>query len=252
VRLENKVALITGAASGMGKAAAELFACEGAKVIATDINIEQLTEVVNNITKCGHEAIAYQLDVAREDNWCDIVNKTLEKYHRLDILINNAGICGSDCTLPIDDMTTDIWNKYIAVNATGNFFGLKAVVPTMKKQRSGSIINISSINGMFGGNGVNYCSSKGANRMLARAAAIELASFNIRVNSVHPGYITTGMTKEIDENAEYQKQFIQKIPLKRPGTPQEIANLLLFLASDEASYITGAEIVIDGGWTATI
>lgn len=122
----------------------------------------------------------------------------------------------------------------------------------MKQQKEGSIINVSSINGMFGGNGVNYCSSKGANRMLARAAAIELAEFNIRVNSVHPGYIQTGMTTEIDNNPEFQKQIIQKIPLKRPGKPEEIANLLLFLASNESSYITGAEIVIDGGWTATI
>jgi len=252
VRLNDKVAIITGAASGMGKATAIVFAREGAKVVATDVETNGLHEVAESIRKDGFEVLELKLDVADEANWNEVVDKTLKTYGRIDILINNAGICGKDCGLKIDEMTTDVWNKYLAVNATGNFLGLKAVVPTMKQQKYGAIVNVSSINGMFGGNGVNYCSSKGANRMLARSAAIELAEFNIRVNSVHPGYIQTGMTKEIDDDPEYLNYFINKIPIKRPGKPEEIANLLLFLASDESSYIIGSEIVIDGGWTATI
>lgn len=249
-RLEDKVAIITGAASGMGKAGVELFASEGAKVVATDINYSDLQAVVKAIP--SDNIISIKHDVASVSDWEHVVNETIDKFGRIDILVNNAGIFGHDATLAVDEMSLEVWNKFLAVNATGNFLGIKMVVPHMKKNNNGSIINISSINGMFGGSGVNYCSSKGANRMLARSSAIELAPFNIRVNSIHPGYIQTGMTKAIDENTEYLNEIIRKIPLGRPGEAIDVANLMVFLASDESKYITGSEIVIDGGWTATI
>lgn len=252
MRLENKVAIITGAASGMGAATAHKFASEGAIVIATDIQLESLESVVKDINNNGGKAISLVLDVANENNWQDLVNIVIKDYHKIDILINNAGICGKDCGKAIEELDLDIWNKYLAINATGNFLGIKYVVPHMKTKKYGSIVNVSSINGIFGGNGLNYCSTKGANRLMARAAAIELAKDNIRVNSIHPGYISTGMTTEIDQNEDLKAEFTKKIPLGRAGSPDEIANLLLFLASDEASYITGSEIIIDGGWTATI
>lgn len=250
-RLKGKVAIITGAASGMGKAGVELFALEGARIVATDINYTGLVEVVNAISK-DNNVIAIKHDVASVKDWEHVVNETIDKFGQIDILINNAGIFGQEATLSIDEMSIEIWDKYVAVNATSNFLGIKKVIPYMKEKKYGSIINISSINGMFGGSGVNYCSSKGANRMLARSSAIELAPFNIRVNSIHPGYIQTGMTKAIDENTEYLNEIIRKIPLGRPGEAIDVANLMLFLASDESKYITGSEIVIDGGWTATI
>ena len=251
-RLKGKVAIITGAASGMGKAGAELFASEGAKVVATDIAYDDLVKVVQNIKSQNNIAIAIKHDVANEKDWQHVVNEAIDKFGQIDILVNNAGIFGREGSFSIDEMSLDVWNKYVAVNATGNFLGIKYVIPHMKEKSQGSIINISSINGIFGGNGVNYCSTKGANRMLARSAAIELAPFNIRVNSVHPGYIQTGMTEAIDENKEAQAAILKKIPLGRPGEAKDIANLMLFLGSEESKYITGSEIVIDGGWTATI
>lgn len=250
-RLEDKVAIVTGAASGMGAAEARLFAKEGAKVVATDIQIEKLDEVVEEIKDEGGEALAIEHDVTSEEEWENVVNKTVDTYEKIDVLVNNAGIGGAEGFAPFTDIDLDSWNKFLNVNSTGNFLGAKAVVPEMKKEDQGSIINTSSIAGLVGGAaGVQYTASKGANRMFTKGMAIELAPNNIRVNSIHPGFIDTPMVSVVTEDEEQLEESLKLIPLGKTGTPEEVANLVLFLASDESSYITGAEIPIDGGYTA--
>ncbi|MFN2372501.1 MAG: SDR family NAD(P)-dependent oxidoreductase [Cyclonatronaceae bacterium] len=250
-RLENKVAIITGAASGMGAAEAKLFAKEGAKVVATDIQEEKLQDIVERIKSEGGEAVAIKQDVTLKDDWDRVVEKAVKRYGQIDILINNAGIGGAEGFAKLDDVDIDSWNKFMNVNSTGNFLGVKAVAPEMKKAGKGSIINTSSIAGLVGGAaGIQYSASKGANRIMSKTAAIELAPHNIRVNSIHPGFIDTPMVSVVTENKEALEASLKLIPMGRTGTPDEIANLVLFLASDESGYITGAEITIDGGFTA--
>lgn len=250
-RLENKVAIVTGAASGMGAAEARLFAKEGAKVIATDIQKDKLEKAVNEITSDGGEALAVKHDVTSKDNWANVVKMAVDTYGQIDILINNAGIGGAEGFAGLDDVDLESWNKFVNVNATGNFLGVKAVVPVMKEAGQGSIVNTSSIAGLVGGAaGIQYSASKGANRLMTKTAAIELASYNIRVNSIHPGFIDTPMVSVVTEDEKALDESLELIPLGRTGTPEEIANLMLFLASDESSYITGTEIPIDGGYTA--
>lgn len=247
MRLENKVAIITGAASGQGAAEARLFAKEGAKVVATDMNDALLNEVVAEINaEFGDVAIAIKHDVAQEDNWVEVINQAVAKFGKIDVLVNNAGVSGR--VHDLDSITLDEWNFVMNINALGNFLGIKYVVPKMKENEGGSIVNISSIAGINGyGMLTPYAASKGASRLLAKGGANQLGPDNIRVNSVHPGFIETPMVAEYTQNEESRKYLESQIPLRRIGKPEDVANVVLFLASDESSFITGTEIIIDGG-----
>jgi cyclopentanol dehydrogenase len=250
-RLDGKVAIITGAASGQGAEEARIFAREGARVVATDIQEERLRDVVNGIKGSGGEAIAFTHDVTKQDEWERVVEGTVEKFGKIDILVNNAGIGGEEGFAKLDDVDLDAWNKFMTVNATSNFLGIRSVVPVMRRNGKGSIVNISSMAGMIGGAaGVHYTSSKGATRLLTKGAAVELGPDNIRVNSVHPGFINTPMTSVVLDDDEMREGALKDIPLGIVGEPEDVAWLVLFLASDEARFVTGAEFVIDGGQTA--
>ncbi|WP_088007098.1 SDR family NAD(P)-dependent oxidoreductase [Indiicoccus explosivorum] len=250
-RLAGKVAIITGAASGQGAAEAEIFAREGAKVVATDIQEDRLQKVVDGITQNGGEAIALTHNVTSKEEWEKVISKTVETYGKVDILINNAGIGGAEGFAQVDEIDMDAWNRFINVNATSNFLGAKAVIPEMRKAGGGSIVNISSMAGLVGGAaGIHYTASKGATRLLTKGLAVELGSDNIRVNSVHPGFINTPMTSVVLDNEEMKNTALKDIPLGIVGEPEDVAYLVLFLASDEARFVTGAEFAIDGGQTA--
>ncbi|MGM8365932.1 SDR family NAD(P)-dependent oxidoreductase [Virgibacillus sp. W0181] len=251
-RLSGKVAIITGAASGQGAAEARLFAKEGAKVIATDLQVELLKTVVTDINnEYGEVAIALRHDVTVVTDWENTVSKAITNFGKIDILVNNAGIGGEEGFASFDDVDLESFNKFLKVNTTSNFIGIKHVAPEMKKVGSGSIINISSVAGIIGGGaGVHYTTSKGANRLLAKGAAMELAQFNIRVNSVHPGYIDTPMVSVVTEDEESITEIKKGIPLGYLGTAEDVAQTVLFLASDESRYITGTKIIIDGGMIA--
>lgn len=246
-RLLGKVAIITGAAGGQGEAEARLFAKEGAKVVATDVQYELLQSVVNDINATyGDVALAIKHNVADENDWIEVVKQTVEKFGKVDILINNAGIVGK--TLPLEEITPDEWDKVMNINALGNLLGIKHVVPEMKKVGQGSIVNISSIAGINGLGGISaYSASKGATRTLTKGAAVTLGPDHIRVNSIHPGYIESPMTKDLLANEEIRKKFISDVPLGHIGTPEDVAYAALFLASDESRFINGEELVIDGG-----
>nr|WP_144923715.1 glucose 1-dehydrogenase [Paenibacillus bovis] len=250
-RLSGKVAIITGAASGQGAEEAKLFAKEGANVVATDLQAEKLNEVVKEIVANGGDALAIEHNVTDEEQWGNVVKETVNKYGKIDILVNNAGIGGAEGFGEIDTVDLNSWNKFMTVNATGNFLGIKAVVPEMRKVGQGSIVNISSMAGLVGGAaGVHYTASKGATRLLTKGAAVELGPDKIRVNSVHPGFINTPMVSVVTEDKEMTEGVLKDIPIGYIGEPVDVAYLVLFLASDEARFITGAEIAIDGGQTA--
>ncbi|UVI33835.1 SDR family NAD(P)-dependent oxidoreductase [Paenibacillus spongiae] len=248
MRLTDKVAIITGAAGGMGKADAILFAKEGAKVVITDLQEEKLQETVQEIVRSGGEAVGFTHNVTSEEDWIRIVDETIARFGKIDILVNNAGV--SNAT-PMLDMTVEQWDKTMAINVTGTFLGQKHVIPHMIKNGGGSIVNISSIAGLTGGSGAGaYTASKGAVRLLTKATAIDFAKHNIRVNSVHPGYIKTPMSIELMADEKMKQWFLSQSPLPRLGEAEDIANGVLFLASDESSYITGIELPIDGGYYA--
>jgi NAD(P)-dependent dehydrogenase (short-subunit alcohol dehydrogenase family) len=250
-RLNGKVAIITGAASGQGAVEAKLFAKEGAKVIATDFQDEMLNKVVNEIiTQFGDVAIAVKHDVTDESDWEKVIKQGIERFGKIDILVNNAGISGQ-IGIELEMITVDEWNKVMNVNALGNLLGIKYVVPEMKKNESGSIVNISSLAGISGMAGLTpYTASKGATRIMTKAAAVQLGKENIRVNSIHPGYIYTPMTASILDNEEVKKTILADIPSSIIGEPEDVAYGVLFLASDEARFINGAELIIDGGQAA--
>ncbi|WP_068777563.1 SDR family NAD(P)-dependent oxidoreductase [Paenibacillus sp. FJAT-26967] len=246
-RLEDKVVIITGAAMGQGAAEAKLFAKEGAKVVATDLQEAQLDQVVQEITRQGGQAIAVKHNVASEEDWKNVAAQAVKHFGKIDVLVNNAGV-STDTTL--DTFTIEEWNKVLSINLTGCIVGMKYVVPEMKKAGGGSVIHISSIAGIVALNYTNaYTAAKGALRSLAKASAIELAPHKIRVNSVHPGIIVTPMIQEALDNGAGQ-MFEMGTPLPRLGQPEDIAYGVLYLASDEASFVTGTELIIDGGWTA--
>lgn len=261
-RLQGKVAIITGAAGGQGAAEAKLFAKEGAKVVATDWNDELLHKTVKEINdEIGSEVvIGLKHNVADEENWKQVVEATLEKFGKIDILVNNAGIGGKAPIIGEDgkprpsvlDYTVQDFKDLMDVNTTGNFIGLKYVTPHMVEQKKGSIINVSSIAGLIGGQAnIAYHSSKGATRIMAKAAAIELAPYGVRVNSVHPGGVKTPMLINAAGGEEVLDQLAKAVvPLQYISEAIELAYVVLFLASDESSYVTGAEIVADGGVTA--
>ena len=241
-RLEGRVALITGAASprGQGAAEASLFAAEGASVVLTDVRDEEGAQTAASI---GERAAYLHLDVTSEAGWAEVVSWTLGRHGRLDVLVNNAGVWFGK---GLEETTLDDYRRVVEINQIGAFLGLRAVVPAMKATGSGSIVNISSLAGLRGTNmPLAYAATKWAVRGMSRAAAAELAPHGIRVNAVFPGYVDTGM---IDAGHE---EIAQRVPLgRRLAAPDEVAAAVLFLASDEARYVTGAELVVDGAVTA--
>lgn len=249
-RVENKVAIVTGAAGGMGAVEAKLLAKEGAKVLITDVQEEKLKVVVKEIKSAGGIAEYITHDVTSVESWKAIAEKAIGLFKKIDVLVNNAGILGN-VMLPMQDRTVAEFNKVIAVNLLGQFIGMKTVIPFMRDNGGGSIVNISSIAGLTGNAGANaYTASKGGSRMLSKGAAVEFAKDKIRVNSVHPGYVATPMTQNMTGASDFQKTAVALTPLGRGAEMEEIAYGVLFPASDESSYITGLEMAIDGGFTA--
>ncbi len=260
-RLAGKVAIVTGAASGIGAETARAFALHGAKVLLTDTNIALGRSIAEEITAKGGAAAFAEQDVASEARWAEIVEDAEKRFGPVDILCNIAGISGRDPRQNIQtgmvgggkilDQSLEIWNKVLEINATSIFLGTKAVIPSMQRAGGGSIINISSICGIVGShaNGA-YHASKGAVRIFSKATALQYAADKIRVNSVHPGFVDTPMTKPGHSNPEVAQHRLAATPLGRFGTPADIAAGCLYLASDEASWVTGSELVIDGGMTA--
>ena len=249
MRLEDKVALITGAASGMGASMARIFTREGAKVVVADMLEEEGKGVVADITRANGAAIFRRLDVSSEAEWKSAVDATLADFKKLDILVNDAGLSGS----AVEDLfDTAAWDQLMSVNARGVFLGMKFAIPLMKAA-GGSIVNISSISGITGQHHVHvaYNASKGAVRTLTKAAAVQHGADNIRVNSVHPGIMPPMRSSGRTADPEVRARMLRQVPMARAGRVEEVANAVLFLASDEASYITGAELWVDGGYLAT-
>src|SRR5438477_2698579 len=246
MRLKDKVAIITGGAHGMGEAEARLFAAEGAKVIVADVLASDAETVAADIRAGDGEATAANIDVTNEVEWIDLVAKSVATYGRLDILVNNAGISGSSVG---DHNGLEGWHRIIAVNQTSVFLGTRLAAEQMAKSGGGSIVNISSIMGFVGGASDHpaYSASKGAVRIYTKSAAVRYGPLGIRVNSVHPGYLPPMLNAT---NAGERDDKIALTPLRRLGKPIEVAYGVLFLASDEASFITGTELVIDGGYIA--
>ena len=249
MRLHGKVALISGAANGMGEAEAKLFAKEGARVVVADLLEAEGRQVVADITAAGGEARFVRLDVTSEEDWQEVVGTTVAAFGHLNILVNNAGISGS---FDLDIMSTAAWDRLMAVNARGVFLGMKCAIPAMQKAGSGAIVNISSISGFVGQDYVHmaYNASKGAVRLMTKSAAVQYAKDGIRVNSVHPGIMPPMRTSRGTADPARRAQMIAQVPLGREGQREEVAYAVLFLASDEASYITGTELVVDGGYLA--
>jgi NAD(P)-dependent dehydrogenase (short-subunit alcohol dehydrogenase family) len=244
MRLQDKVAIVTGAASGMGAATARLFAREGAKVIVADMLEAEGQAVADSIKSARFQ----RLDVSSEKDWDAAVAATLAAYGKIDILINNAGVSGSDP----DRLSIATWDRQMSINAKGVFLGMRAVIPVMQKAKSGSIVNTSSISGVVGQTFVHmgYNASKGAVRTMSKAAAVQFAQDGIRVNSVHPGLMPAMRTSVLSADPKVRAGMLKAIPMGREGHVDEVANANLFLASDEASYITGIEVPVDGGFLA--
>lgn len=241
-RLENKVIIITGAAQGMGRIHAEKALREGAKVAITDINKELGVKVSQEL---GDNAIFIQHDVSNEKDWKRVVDTVIDKWERIDVLVNNAGITYST---PLEELSLESYMKIVNINQVSVFLGMKSVSSTMKKQKEGSIINISSMNGIVGG-AIGYTDTKFAVRGMTKAASRDLSPYNIRVNSIHPGVIQTPMLEQ--ENVKEQvEKFKKSIPMRRVAQPEEVTNMVIFLSSNESSYSTGSEFIIDGGLTA--
>lgn len=249
MRLKGKVAFISGGARGMGAVEARLFAKEGAKVAIGDILEEEGRTVVAGINELGGEALFVRLEVTSEADWQRAMQSTVSRFGRLDILVNNAGIGAQG---KVEHTSAGDWDRVMEVNAKGVFLGTKAAIPEMRRAGGGSIINISSQLGLVGTDhsSPQYQASKGAVRLLTKATAIQYAKEGIRVNSVHPGPIVTPMTEARRADPEVYKLMLSRIPLGRYGQPGDVAYGVLYLASDESSYVTGSELVIDGGWTA--
>lgn len=247
-RLSNKVAIVTGAAGGMGKAIAELFAQEGAKVMATDIQEDKIKSWVHEAQANGAGIQYMSHNVASEHDWQTVVNETVKAFGKIDILINNAGVYPPGATS--ESTSVADWEKIFGINATSVFVGTKLCLPSMKAAGGGSVVNISSIAGIVGGNGPAYSASKAAVRILTKDQAVELAKYKIRVNSIHPGGVLTPMTEFLSTMEGADDTMHNMCPLGRIGNVMEIAYGALYLASDESSYTTGIELIIDGGLTA--
>jgi cyclopentanol dehydrogenase len=246
-RVEGKVALVTGAASGMGAADIQVLAEEGASVVAADINKTALDAVVTELTDTGLRVTAVELDVADAEQWSAAVRTAENTYGPVSILVNNAGIYVEQ---GVEDTEQQVWDRVSGINQTGVFYGMRAVIPSMRRVGGGSIINIASIHGIVGTEvGTAYHASKGAVRSLTKQAACQYGSEKIRVNSIDPGIIETAIVAEL-RNAGNIDALAEFIPLKRFGSAREIAKSVLFLASDDSSFITGTDLVVDGGMIA--
>jgi NAD(P)-dependent dehydrogenase (short-subunit alcohol dehydrogenase family) len=249
MRLAGKVALISGAASGMGQSEATIFAREGARVVVGDILEAEGRDVVDSIAKAGGQARFVKLDVTDERSWQDAVAAAVAAFGKLDVLVNNAGISG---TFDPDTLSVSAWDRLMSVNAKGVFLGMKYSVPAMQQAGGGAIVNISSISGFAGQDRVHmaYNASKGAVRIMTKSAAVQFGKHGIRVNSVHPGIMPPMRTSVGSADPVWRERSLRHVPLKREGRVEEVAHAVLFLASDEASYITGTELVVDGGYLA--
>ena len=249
MRLEGKVALISGGARGQGAAEAKLFAGEGAKVVFGDILDDLGKQVEAEIHEVGGEALYLHLDVTNAADWASAVEAAVSRYGSLDVLVNNAGIT---IRKNVEDTTEEDWDRIMAINAKGVFLGTKQAIPAMRGSGGGSIVNISSTAGLVGSpySGASYAATKGAVRLFTKATAIQYAKEGIRCNSVHPGLLETPMTQDMLADAAHREERTQRIPLGRVGTAEDVAYGVLYLASDEASFVTGSELVIDGGATA--
>jgi NAD(P)-dependent dehydrogenase (short-subunit alcohol dehydrogenase family) len=249
MRLAGKVALVSGGASGMGRSEAEIFAREGAKVIVADVLEAEGKQVADKIASGGGQARFVKLDVTSEAEWDAATKAAVSAFGKLDVLVNNAGISG---TYDPDMLSSAAWDKVMAVNAKGVFLGMKYAIPLMKQAGGGAIVNISSISGFVGQDGVHmaYNASKGAVRIMTKTAAVQFAGDKIRVNSVHPGFMPPMRTSKTSADPTWRAKMLEAVPMKRAGRVEEVAHAVLFLASDEASYITGTELVVDGGYLA--
>jgi NAD(P)-dependent dehydrogenase (short-subunit alcohol dehydrogenase family) len=249
MRLRNKVALITGAAAGIGAEIAKRFAAEGAQVVIGDVNVVEAQTTSESIRRSGGSARSVPLDVTREESWKEALDGIRAAEGQLDILVNNAGITKR---IPITEMPLEDFERIMAVNVRGVFLGIKHALPFMKQHGGGSIVNISSICGLVGHKLTNetYTTSKGAVTLLTKSVAVRHARDNIRCNSIHPGTVDTPMVQALFTDPEKKRERLEEVPLGRLATAQDVANAALFLASDEAGFITGAALPVDGGLTA--
>jgi NAD(P)-dependent dehydrogenase (short-subunit alcohol dehydrogenase family) len=249
MRLANKVALISGAASGMGESEALIFAREGASVVIGDILEREGSQVVDKITATGGKAMFVKLDVTSEADWQSAVQAAVSAFGKLNVLINNAGISG---TFDPDLTSTSAWDMLMNVNAKGVFFGMKYAAPAMRDAGGGAIVNASSISASVGQYGVHmgYSASKAAVQVMTKTAAVQFAKDGIRVNCVAPGLLPAMRTSKTSADPTWRAKSLEAVPMKRAGRVEEVGNAVLFLASDEASYITGTELVVDGGYLA--
>jgi len=242
MKLENKIAVVTGASSGIGNAIAEKFISEGASVVFSDINDF-------DVSRFGDKAIFYKCDVSKSGDVDNLIKAAVEKFGRVDIMVNNAGVGSLGDALSMSD---DVWHKTLEINLSGVFYGIRAAGNAMKEKGiKGSIINMTSILGSVGFRGaLAYCASKGGVSQLTRGSSLELAPLGIRVNGIAPGFIKTNMTKGVQEDANLLKIVDGMTPLGYLGEPEDIANAAVFLASDDSKYVTGSVLFVDGGWTA--
>jgi len=249
MRLSGKVAIVSGGASGMGRSEAELFAREGARVVVGDVLDGEGRAVADGIVANGGEARFIRLDVTSETDWQQAVKTAEADFGKLDVLVNNAGISG---THDPDTLSTTAWDTLMNVNAKGVFLGMKYAVPAMQRAGGGAIVNISSISGFAGQDQIHmgYNASKGAVRIMTKSAAVQFAKNGIRVNSVHPGFLPPMRTSKMTADPAWRDKALRAVPMRRAGRVEEVAYAVLFLASDEASYITGTELVVDGGFLA--
>ena len=250
-RLEGKVALISGGAKGMGEIEARMFAEEGASLVIADILDDRgknLASEISEISSSG-ESVYVHLDVRNMSEWNTVVETAIKTFGKLDILVNNAGVTSRMMLL---DTPEEDWDRVLDINSKGTFLGIKATVPAMRESGGGSIVNISSQKGLVGGDfsSPQYQASKGAVRLLTKSVAVQYAAENIRCNSVHPAPIETDMTAGMRADKEKFADMIRRIPMGRYGKPEEVAYAVIYLASDESSFVTGSEVVVDGGWTA--
>jgi NAD(P)-dependent dehydrogenase (short-subunit alcohol dehydrogenase family) len=249
MRLAGKVALISGGARGMGAAEARLFAREGARVVVADVLEAEGQAVAAEVNAGGGQSVFVRLDVTSESDWGQAIALAVSRFGALNVLINNAGIGGSS---RVEDTTAEAWDRVMDVNAKGVFLGTKAAIPAMRRAGGGSIVNIASQLGLVGmdDSSPQYTASKGAVRLLTKTTALQYAREGIRCNSVHPGPILTPMTEHRRADPVVYKRMLSRIPLGRYGEAEEVAYAVLYLASDESAFVTGSELVIDGGWTA--
>ena len=249
MRLEGKVAIITGGARGQGATEARMFAREGARVVIGDVRDELGMQVEAEIRELGGEAVYLHLDVTSADDWQRAIDTAEQQFGKVDVLVNNAAIV---LRKDIEETTSDDWDNIMAVNAKGVFLGTRAVIPAMRRAGGGSIVNISSISGLVAVGPPAYIATKGAVRLFTKSTAIQYALENIRANSIHPGSVDTDMRREGlgSQTPEEIQARVDNIPLGRVGTTEDISYGALFLASDESSFMTGSELVIDGGYTA--